>query len=237
MKDNEITALKLGRIMKFKVTTTVITVLCLTYVVIPTLWISYCDLLHEWPIFTKALTSATVYTIGDIIAQRTESMGKKDLDRPRLMRSLVAGLIGHGPLSHVWYNVSDELFQEMNLGEQLGWSTVVKVIIDQISWGPFWNNMYILLLGIMKMNPPSKIFDEIKRTTIPLLVSGFKLWPLAHCVTYGIVPVEFRLLWVDLVEISWVTILATAAAGGGVASKEKEEESRESKPLDVSRIV
>ena len=63
----------------------------------------------------------------------------------------------------------------------------------------------------------------MKRTTIPLIVSGLKLWPLAHCVTYGLVPVENRLLWVDMVEILWVTILATQASGG-VSDETKNED-------------
>ena len=73
-----------------------------------------------------------------------------------------------------------------------------------------------------------KVFQEMKDTTIPLVVAGLKLWPLAHCVTYGLIPVENRLLWVDLVEIIWVTILATTAASGGAASKEAAEKDLES---------
>ena len=42
-----------------------------------------------------------------------------------------------------------------------------------------------------------------------LLQAGWKLWPFAHLVTYGVVPVEQRLLWVDCVELVWVTILST----------------------------
>ena len=57
------------------------------------------------PIQTKAVTSATVYTIGDIIAQRKEGVGMGELDRWRIARSLAAGLLGHGPMSHVWYHV------------------------------------------------------------------------------------------------------------------------------------
>ena len=71
------------------------------------------------------------------------------------------------------------------------------------------------MLGIMRFQKPSQIWADIKRTTIPLVVSGLKLWPLAHCVTYGLIPVENRLLWVDIVEILWVTILATQASGRG----------------------
>ncbi|EEF32195.1 conserved hypothetical protein [Ricinus communis] len=39
--------------------------------------------------------------------------------------------------------------------------------------------------------------------------AGWKLWPFAHLITYGVVPVEQRLLWVDCVELIWVTILST----------------------------
>ena len=74
----------------------------------------------------------------------------------------------------------------------------------------------------MKLDSFGNIFSEMKRTTIPLIVSGLKLWPLAHCVTYGLVPVENRLLWVDLVEIFWVTILATTAAGENTVEGEQE---------------
>jgi hypothetical protein len=64
-------------------------------------WKSYNAILNMAPIQTKAVTSATVYTIGDIIAQRTEGVEIGELDRGRIGRSLAAGLIGHGPLSHV----------------------------------------------------------------------------------------------------------------------------------------
>lgn len=41
--------------------------------------------------------------------------------------------------------------------------------------------------------------------------AGWKLWPFAHIVTYGLVPLEQRVLWVDCVEIVWVTILSMFA--------------------------
>jgi protein Mpv17 len=182
---------------------------------IPTdIWNSYSEVLSSSPIQTKAVTSATVYTIGDLISQRTEGVSMGELDRPRVVRSLLAGLLGHGPLSHVWYGLSENIFENvLHLPNDI-FGTAAKVAIDQTTWGPFWNNTYILMLGLMKLDSPKTIWAEMKRTTVPLLLSGLKLWPLAHCVTYGLVPVENRLLWVDFVEIFWVTILATTAAAG-----------------------
>lgn len=188
------------------------------------IWDSYSSVLSSAPIQTKAVTSATVYAIGDFIAQRTEAqkgddpeeLGADDnlfeLDAPRLMRSLLAGLIGHGPMSHFWYGFSENLFTNVLHLPNSVWGTAAKITIDQTIWGPIWNNSYIMLLGLMKRNSVENIWNEMKRTTIPLITSGLKLWPLAHCVTYGLIPVENRLLWVDMVEILWVTILATTAA-------------------------
>jgi protein Mpv17 len=189
------------------------------------LWGQYSHVLADHPVLTKACTSATVYTIGDVIAQKTaiaaaaaaEGTGdvvSPDLDLARVARSMIAGLIGHGPLSHCWYNFCDNLF-EHTLHCTAWWSVFPKVVIDQTVWGPIWNNTYIILLGLMRLQRPAAIWADVQRTTVPLIVSGLKLWPAAHMVTYGLIPTENRLLWVDLVEILWVTILATQASDGG----------------------
>lgn len=178
-------------------------------------WNGYTYFLTTSPIQTKAITSATVYTIGDIVSQRAEGTEMDNLDLPRITRSLIAGLLFHGPLSHVWYNFSEGLFDNVSWGTAW-WVFLPKIILDQATWGPFWNNFYILVLGTMKRESIESIWNDMKRTTIPLVVSGLKLWPLAHCITYGVVPVENRLLWVDFVEIFWVAILATEASNSGV---------------------
>lgn len=206
-------------------------------------WDSYMKVLTDSPIATKAVTSATVYTIGDVIAQQTEGTSIDDLDRARTLRSMLAGLIGHGPLSHVWYNVSDNFFNNV-LHLTAWWSVIPKVGIDQFFWGPIWNNTYLLLLGLMKGDSLETIWDDVKRMTVPLVLSGLKLWPLAHIITYGLMPVENRLLWVDLVEIAWVTILASSAADAAqhglppVSEVENEEElsiEQEDEPIFVNR--
>jgi len=189
-------------------------------------WNSYHAILAAAPIQTKSITSATVYAIGDTIAQRTEGTEIGELDRGRIGRSLAAGLIGHGPLSHFWYQISEDFFNNVLMWTDW-WSFIPKVVIDQTLWGPFWNNSYIVLLGVMQFQKPSQVWADIKRTTIPLVVSGLKLWPLAHCITYGLVPVENRLLWVDMVEIVWVTILATQAAGSVESNEAPEKQEQE----------
>ena len=174
-------------------------------------WAFYNDVLQKYPVLTKAATSGTVYGIGDVIAQSvTEGKEVGELDMGRVTRSLLAGFIAHGPLSHVWYIVSDQFFDSIHM--TAWWSVFPKIFVDQTMWGPLWTTIYLLMTGLMQREEVGSIGDNIKRSIIPLTVSGLKLWPLAHCITYGVIPVENRLLWVDFVEIFWVVLLSTQAA-------------------------
>lgn len=171
-------------------------------------WNSYESVLATYPVATKAMTSATVYALGDVLSQRTASEEK--LDKGRVVRSMIAGGVGHGPLSHFWYNFSENFFTQIGL-PIAWWNFIPKIVVDQTVWGPIWNSLYILLIGMMQKESFGKMKGDIQSNTVPLFLEGLKLWPLAHCVTYGLIPVENRLLWVDAVEIVWVSILATKA--------------------------
>ncbi|KAK0590990.1 hypothetical protein LWI29_034139 [Acer saccharum] len=76
---------------------------------------------------------------------------------------------------------------------------------------------FLSKIAFLRFESPANTFSELKATFWPMLTAGWKLWPFAHLVTYGVVPLEQRLLWVDCVELIWVTILSTY-------SNEKSEE-------------
>lgn len=76
-------------------------------------------------------------------------LDKKDLgkiDRVRTVRSGMAGLLLHGPMSHCWYIISDNLFTKLDLTEW--WSVFPKVAVDQLLWGPVWNATYVSVIGL-----------------------------------------------------------------------------------------
>ncbi|CAM9610947.1 unnamed protein product [Chrysoparadoxa australica] len=174
-------------------------------------WLGYMGNLRANPVMVKAITSGTVYAIGDFTAQLAEGLSLGEIDRLRIGRSSIAGFIGHGPLSHYWYELCEGLFSWLQWND-MWWVTAPKIVVDQLCWGPCWNGIYIALLGFMKRDSFEKITEAVKSTGLPLILSGLKLWGPAHVVTYGLIPVENRLLWVDMVEILWVVILSKAGA-------------------------
>ncbi|KAI3673713.1 hypothetical protein L6452_39841 [Arctium lappa] len=167
-------------------------------------WSAYEEALKENPLLAKMMISGVVYSIGDWIAQCCEGKPLLEFDRTRMFRSGLVGFALHGSLSHYYYYFCEELFPFHDW-----WVVPVKVAFDQTAWAAVWNSIYYVVVGLLRFESPVTIFSELKSTFWPMLTAGWKLWPFAHIITYGVVPVEQRLLWVDCVELIWVTILST----------------------------
>ncbi|GMY10054.1 mpv17-like protein [Fagus crenata] len=167
-------------------------------------WNAYEEALKANPVIAKMAISGIVYSLGDWIAQCYEGKPLFEFDRTRMFRSGLVGFTLHGSLSHYYYQFCEALFPFQDW-----WVVPAKVAFDQTVWAAIWNSIYFVVLGLLRFESPSNIFNELKTTFWPLLTAGWKLWPFAHLITYGVIPVEQRLLWVDCVELIWVTILST----------------------------
>ncbi|CAJ2660449.1 unnamed protein product [Trifolium pratense] len=167
-------------------------------------WIAYEQSLKANPVLAKMAISGVVYSIGDWIAQCYEGKPIFEFDRARLFRSGLVGFTLHGSLSHYYYQLCETLFPF-----QQWWVVPAKVAFDQTVWSAIWNSIYFVVLGLLRFDSLPNIYGELKSTFVPMLTAGWKLWPFAHLITYGVVPVEQRLLWVDCIELIWVTILST----------------------------
>ncbi|OAY28657.1 hypothetical protein MANES_15G084600v8 [Manihot esculenta] len=167
-------------------------------------WTAYEEALKTNPVLAKMMISGVVYSIGDWIAQCFEGKPLFEFDRARMFRSGLVGFTLHGSLSHYYYQFCEELFPFQDW-----WVVPAKVAFDQTAWAAVWNSIYFTVLGFLRLESPANIFSELKATFWPMLTAGWKLWPFAHLITYGVIPVEQRLLWVDCVELIWVTILST----------------------------
>ncbi|TVU46319.1 hypothetical protein EJB05_05845 [Eragrostis curvula] len=167
-------------------------------------WSAYEEALKANPVLAKMMISGVVYSLGDWIAQCYEGKPIFEFDRARMFRSGLVGFTLHGSLSHYYYHFCEALFPFKDW-----WVVPAKVAFDQTIWSAIWNSIYFVVLGFLRLESPTTIFSELKSTFFPMLTAGWKLWPFAHLITYGVVPVEQRLLWVDCVELIWVTILST----------------------------
>ncbi|KAF5726401.1 putative Peroxisomal membrane protein [Tripterygium wilfordii] len=187
-------------------------------------WSAYEQALKDNPVLAKMAISGIVYSLGDWIAQCYEGKPLFEFDRTRVLRSGLVGFTLHGSLSHYYYQFCEALFPFQDW-----WVVPAKVAFDQTVWSAVWNSIYFVVLGFLRLESPANIFSELKATFWPMLTAGWKLWPFAHLITYGVIPIEQRLLWVDCVELIWVTILSTY-------SNEKSESQMAEGALDTNSI-
>ncbi|CAI0375942.1 unnamed protein product [Linum tenue] len=136
---------------------------------------------------------------------------EKELEMERLIDSTINAMI---VLAAGSYAITKLLTIDRDYWHELfpfhdWWAVPVKVAFDQTAWSAVWNSIYFTVLGFLRLESPLTILDELRATFFPMLTAGWKLWPFAHVITYGMIPVEQRLLWVDCVELIWVTILST----------------------------
>jgi len=97
---------------------------------------------------------------------------------------------------------------------------LVKIALDQTVFSLYLNGAYCGLIEVLKRSPPAEIWRRVRVSALPSLYSSWRFWPLVHALTYSVVPVHLRVLWVDLVEVGWVGILSTCVARAEKASAE-----------------
>lgn len=96
-------------------------------------WAAYSEVLRDNPVLVKACTSGVVYSLGDWTAQTVEGIPLSELKRGRVLRSAMAGLLLHGPMSHVWYGLCEAGFNT------IGW--------NEYWWVPLGSAFYLLMIS------------------------------------------------------------------------------------------
>lgn len=194
------------------------------------------------PLLTKAATSGVAYCLGDMLAQRFSADGGRELvagesaggglvgasatsavpfflDAPRAARSAIAGFFSHGPQLHYWC-----LLLERYVSFGGAWyALLVKIALDQTLFSAYLNTVYCASLELMKRSDRKSAWLRIKGSLLPSLQAGWKFWPLVHVLTYSVVPLHLRVLWVDLVEIVWVAVLSVCINQTGREAEVEEQ--------------
>ncbi|CAL5219508.1 g1351 [Coccomyxa viridis] len=165
-------------------------------------WGRYLKQLEKTPLETKALTSATLAGLSDIVAQRIVSRGA--LNWRRTAAIALYGLVWSGPSLHYWQQLQERIFK----GKRDPVSLVKRVLLDQLTFGPFCNALFMSYIA-MVVEGRSWDFTKAKLYTdfSGVQKNGWRLWPLASWITYQYIPLRLRVLFVNVVAFFWSTFL------------------------------
>ena len=166
------------------------------------------------PLATKSLTSALMLGGSDLCCQRLQSTvlarGGGGSEEPvclsRAARMASWGLLVNGPLGHLFYVGLDRL---VTLPGVLGIAT--KVAIDQAAWTPPLTMLFFVYEGCLQGEAAADASATAQRKLWPTLCANWTVWPLVHLCTFSVVPLNYRVLWVNCANFFWSGFLSLQA--------------------------
>ncbi|KAI2832225.1 hypothetical protein CBS147343_5028 [Aspergillus niger] len=87
-------------------------------------------------------------------------------------------------------------------------NTVAKIIIDQIIGGAWNTAVFITTMGLLRGQSWDAITLQIQKDFWPILIAGFKLWPIVSILNFTVVPTDKRLLVGSLFGVLWAVYLS-----------------------------
>ncbi|XP_044099522.1 peroxisomal membrane protein 2 [Neovison vison] len=169
----------------------------------------YLRLLRLYPVLTKAVTSGILSALGNFLAQMIEKKREKEncsqkLDVSGPLRYAVYGFFFTGPLSHFFY-----LFMEHWIPSEVPLAGVKRLLLDRLLFAPAFLLLFFLIMSFLEGKDAAAVAVQIRRRFWPALRMNWQVWTPAQFVNVNYVPLQFRVLFANLVSLFWYMYLAS----------------------------
>ncbi|PYH67783.1 Mpv17/PMP22 family protein [Aspergillus vadensis CBS 113365] len=163
--------------------------------------------LAKQPILTASVTSALLFGSGDVLAQQL--VDRKGFDKHDMARTGRMALYGgaiFGPAATTWYGV----LQRHVVLSSAKTTLLARVVADQCVFTPAHLTCFLSSMAIMEGTDP---IEKWRNGFVPSFKANLAIWPLVQGVNFAIVPLEYRVLFVNLVALGWNCLLSLINSG------------------------
>lgn len=152
------------------------------------------------PLLRASLTSGILYSIGDIM---TQTFSLAQLDVNRTIKFALTGSLLHGPYFLYGFRMLDTKFPGSSLK-----SSITKAMLGQIFLFPPFVTLLLTFTAFLDGKSASQ---SLKEKWITINTSGLLVWPAANIINFKFVPVQYRVLYVNMIGLGWNTYLSAVA--------------------------
>lgn len=152
--------------------------------------------LAQRPVLTQSITTAILFATGDVMAQQAvEKRGSRDHNFARTGRMALYGGAVFGPGATLWYQF---LQRKIQIPRSPNLEIVARVATDQCVFAS--TNLFVFLssMALMEGSDPGKKLQDSYATA---LKKNWMLWPAVQVCNFKFVPLEHRVLVVNLVSL------------------------------------
>lgn len=149
----------------------------------------------------EGLNAALIMGAGDVIAQLAiEKKPLKDCDLGRTARFSAVGFCFVGPALRRWYIKLDSLVAKEQPSFQRG---IKKMAIDQTCFAPPFTLSLAYLVPFVNGEKHENIVQGIRDGYFTIMKRSYMLWPLAQVINFSFIPIQYQVLYVQLIALIW----------------------------------
>ncbi|XP_076882752.1 peroxisomal membrane protein PMP22-like [Bidens hawaiensis] len=163
--------------------------------------------LQQRTLRTKALMAGVLSAISDIASQKLSGIQK--LQIRRLILKVVFGCAYLGPFGHFYQLLLEKLFK----GKKDSSTVAKKVVVEQLTSGPWNNLMFMLYYGlVIEGRPWTHVKTKIKKEYPTVQYASWTFSPVIGWIKHRHVPLQFRVIFQSFVAMCWGIFLSLKAS-------------------------
>jgi protein Mpv17 len=87
---------------------------------------------------------------------------------------------------------------------------------DQLFFAPIFLAIFFCYNSVFEQGrlSSSDMLTKLRRNYIPALKANWKVWPLVQCINFYLVPLQYRLVFVNVVALGWNAYLSMLNSKG-----------------------
>ncbi|AGO13267.1 AaceriAFR120Cp [[Ashbya] aceris (nom. inval.)] len=163
--------------------------------------------LQTHPKRTNALTTGLLFGLGDIVAQTQFPEPGASYDPMRTLRPFLYGAMLFSLVGDKWYR----FLSTLRVGglPQGHWGNVLaRVACDQLVFAPIGVPLYFTAMALMEGGTLEDVRIRLSEKWWSTLLANWLVWPAFQLCNFSLVPVQHRLLTVNVLAIFWNTYLS-----------------------------
>jgi hypothetical protein len=142
------------------------------------LWESYNQLLQQYPLLVKAITTAVLSAVGNLICQFLVE-GKSELDWRRFNTFTALGFVWVAPCLHFWFGTLNRLVTNPgNMG------ALMRMGLDQLGFAPLFISSMIAILAALDGKSMDQSVAVVKRDLPDAIKANWALWVPAQFINF-----------------------------------------------------
>ncbi|KAK3080288.1 Protein required for ethanol metabolism, partial [Coniosporium uncinatum] len=150
------------------------------------------------PLLTQSITTSILFATGDSMAQHlVEKRTLKQHDNGRTARMALYGGAVFGPAATKWFGF---LTRAVNIKGRPNATIAARVLVDQSVFASC--NLFVFLssMAMLEGTSPQK---KLETSYFTALQKNWMVWPAVQAINFKFVPLEHRVLVVNVVSLGW----------------------------------